>query len=128
MYDAGLSVVTVTAGDTQSAKTICQHLAREAWERREEFVYHPEPLVESIRRASQMKNGPILLIDHADNCASGGTQDTMAVVAEVIRQGLQNVAIGAIRDPEAVAALIDSGLSSTISVQLGERWICRPLG
>ena len=66
-----------------------------------------------------MKNGPILLIDHADNCASGGTQDTMAVVAEVIRQGLQNVAIGAIRDPEAVAALIDSGLSSTISVQLG---------
>ena len=40
-----------------------------------------------MTRAAKLSQGPILLIDHSDNCASGGTQDTMAVVAEVMRAG-----------------------------------------
>jgi microcystin degradation protein MlrC len=94
-------------------------LAKEAWGRREEFLYRAEPLEQSIARAKEMKEGPILLIDHADNCASGGTQDTMAVVAEVVRQGLEDVAVGAIRDPEAVATMIKAGVGSTVTLPLG---------
>ena len=43
--------------------------------------------------------GPVLLIDHCDNCGSGGAQDVMAVVAEILRQRLDDVAIAPIRDP-----------------------------
>jgi len=116
---AGLSVVAVTDGDRDRAEQICRQLSREAWRRREEFIYQAEPLAQSIARAARMIEGPILLIDHADNCASGGTQDTMAVVAEVIRQGVDNVAVGAIRDPEAVAAMIKAGVGNTITLPLG---------
>ena len=59
------------------------------------------------------------MVDHADNCASGGTQDTMAVVAEVLRQGLVDVAVGAIRDAEAVARMIEAGVGATITLALG---------
>jgi len=118
-HDAGLSVVTVTDGNQKSAEDISNEIADEAWRRRQEFVYKSEPLAESVARAAELTDGPILLIDHADNCASGGTQDTMAVVAEVIRQGLQDVAVGAIRDPEAVNKLIKAGVGSNVTLLLG---------
>ena len=117
--DAGLSVVTVTDGNQKSAEDISNEIADEAWRRRQEFVYKSEPLNESVARAAELTDGPILLIDHADNCASGGTQDTMAVVAEVMRQGLQDVAVGAIRDPAAVNKLIEAGVGSNVTLLLG---------
>jgi len=49
-------------------------------------------------RAKALTEGPVLLIDHADNCASGGTQDTMAVVEEVMARP-EDVAVFAICDP-----------------------------
>ena len=118
-HDAGLSVVAVTDGNQKLAEDICQNLAREAWQRRNEFVYAAEPLDESLARAGKLTEGPILLIDHADNCASGGTQDTMAVVAEVMRQGLKDIAVGAIRDPAAVQKMIEAGVGSSLTLQLG---------
>jgi len=128
-HDAGLSVVAVTDDDQKMAEDICQNLAQEAWQRRSEFVYTAEPLNESVARAGKLTEGPILLIDHADNCASGGTQDTMAVVAEVMRQGLNDVAVGAIRDPEAVKKMIKAGVGSDLTLQLGGKMdmptICR---
>jgi len=116
---AGLSVVAVTDNNPKSARDISNRLADEAWQRRREFVYQAEPLAESVARAAKLSPGPILLIDHADNCASGGTQDTMAVVAEVMRQDLKDVAVGAIRDPEAVKKLIESGVGSNVTLALG---------
>lgn len=118
-HDAGLSVVTVTDNNQKSAADICQNLANKAWQRRREFVYHAEPLADSVARAAKLTDGPVLLIDHADNCASGGTQDTMAVVAEVMRQELKDVAVGAIRDAEAVRKMIEAGVGSIITLLLG---------
>jgi microcystin degradation protein MlrC len=117
--DAGLSVVSVTDDNPELAQEISQNLAQQAWQRRSEFVYDAEPLAASVARAAKLADGPILLIDHADNCASGGTQDTMAVVAEVMRQKLADVAVGAIRDPEAVQKMIASGVGSRVTIPLG---------
>jgi microcystin degradation protein MlrC len=117
--DAGLSVVTVTDDNQKLAQDISNDLADEAWQRREEFVYKAEALAESVARAGKQPEGPILLIDHADNCASGGTQDAMAVVAEVMRQDLQDVVVGAIRDPEAVEKLIEAGVGANVTLPLG---------
>jgi microcystin degradation protein MlrC len=117
--EAGLSVVVVTDDDQNLAEDISRGLADKAWARRHEFVYQAKPLAESVAQAAELKEGPILLIDHADNCASGGTQDTMAVVAEVMRQSLKDVAVGAIRDAEAVQKMIEAGVGSTVTLLLG---------
>ena len=61
----------------------------------------------------------MLLIDHCDNCGSGGAQDVMAVVAEVLRQELDDVAIAPIRDPAAVATMIDAGVGQHVKLSLG---------
>src|SRR5260370_11141444 len=63
--------------------------------------------------------GPIVLLDHYDNCASGGTMDTTTVLAEILRQGIENVAAFAIYDPEAVQQAIAAGIGSEVSLSIG---------
>jgi microcystin degradation protein MlrC len=126
--DAGISTVIVTDGDYQKAARIRDRLMAMAMERKDGFAYFSESLAESISRAKTCEEGPVLLIDHADNCASGGTQDTMAVVAEVMRQGLNNVAVGAIVDPEAVEQMITAGVGSTVTINLGGKTDMPALG
>ena len=87
-WHAGLSVVTVADGDRSRARTVCERLLDDAWAERREFVFDSKPLEETIASAKTLTEGPIVLLDHADNTASGGTQDTVAVLREVIRQGL----------------------------------------
>ena len=59
-----------------------------AWDRRDEYVFHAPPLAESVARAKALglanPGAPVLLIDHCDNCGSGGAQDVMDVVAEIL--------------------------------------------
>ena len=79
------------------------------------------PLQQSVARANAMPRGegPIVLLDHYDNCASGGTMDTTVVLAEILRQGLDNVAAFAIYDPEAVRQAIAAGVGSEITLSIG---------
>jgi microcystin degradation protein MlrC len=90
-----------------------------AWARREDFLYRGEPLEQAVARAKEMREGPILLLDHADNVGSGGTEDVMTVLGEVIRQGLEDVAVAAVWDPEAVKQMGKAGVGATVTLKLG---------
>jgi microcystin degradation protein MlrC len=122
--NAGLSAVVVTDGDGKLAEDLRDELLDRAWVEREAFVYDIEPLQQSVARAKAMPpaepgEGPIVLLDHYDNCASGGTMDTTVVLAEILRQSLENVAAFAIYDPEAVQQAIAAGVGAQISLSIG---------
>ncbi len=119
MHEAGLSVVVVTDNDLEGAQRACDRMLDAAWERRADFVYHAEPLSESVAKAKVRTEGPVLLIDHGDNAASGGTQDTTAVLREVMKQGLEDVALFSINDPEAVGQMIAAGVGAQITLKIG---------
>ena len=119
IWHAGLSVVTIADGDRARAETARNELLDAAWAERAEFVFESRPLDETIAEAKAMDDGPIILLDHADNAASGGTQDTVAVLAEVLRQGLENVAMFGICDPEAVEQMSAAGVGAEVSLALG---------
>ncbi len=116
---AGLSAVVVADGNRQQAEVVCKSMLDLAWKRRDEFIYHGEPLAASLARAMQISEGPILLLDHCDNCASGGTQDTMRVLAEALRQGASNLAAGPIRDAQAVEHCVQAGVGTQVTLQVG---------
>src|SRR5262252_2996853 len=122
--NAGLSAVVVTDGDRKLAEELRDELLDRAWVERQAFVYEIEPLQQSVARAkaipsSQPGDGPVVLLDHYDNCASGGTMDTTVVLAEILRQGLENVAAFAIFDPEAVQQAITAGIGAEVSLSIG---------
>ena len=122
----GVSAIVVgdaRHGGREHASAVCTHMLKLAWDRRDEYVFHAPPLPESVARAKALglanPGAPVLLIDHCDNCGSGGAQDVMTVVAEVLKQELDDVAIAPIRDPAAVATMIDAGVGQRVRLSLG---------
>lgn len=113
------AALVVADSDEAEARSHLEGLLAKAWQRRLDCVYESEPLAASIARAATRTDGPVLLIDHSDNCASGGTQDTTAVLAEALRQGLRDIAVFAICDPEAVADMISAGVGERVTLKLG---------
>jgi microcystin degradation protein MlrC len=117
--EAGLSAVVVTDRDRAKASRWCEELLDRAWAAREDFVYKIEPLETSLARARQATGGPVVLLDHYDNAASGGTMDTMTVLDGILKQGLENVAVFAVHDPWAVGEMIRAGIGAEVTLPLG---------
>lgn len=123
IHDAGLSVIAVTDGDAAGAERMVDTLLDQAWDDRRDFVYTLEPLETSMARARELAqspgDGPVLLLDHYDNTASGGTMDTTAVLAAVLEAGLDDVAMFGIFDPEAVQVMLGAGIGAEVTLELG---------
>jgi len=119
--DAGMSAICVSDGNRDAASASARRLMESAWEQRQELLYRPEPLTQAVARAKAIASGPVLLLDHADNVGSGGTEDVMTVIAEVLRQGLEDVAVAAVWDPTAVQQMAKAGVGATVTLELGGR-------
>ncbi len=119
--NAGLSAVVVTDGDKALAERLRDDLLARAWNAREAFVYQLEPLAQSIARAQALPagDGPVVLLDHYDNCASGGTMDTTVVLKAILDAGLDNAAAFAIYDPAAVQQAIAAGIGAAVELSVG---------
>ncbi len=116
-----LSAVAVCDGRTAVGELLLARILDQAWRDREGFLFHAEPLDNQIARARGLGagSGPIILADHGDNTASGGTQDVMSVIEAAIAQGLTDVCAGPICDPACVAQMISAGVGATVALDLG---------
>jgi microcystin degradation protein MlrC len=119
-----ISVVVVGDGDRAAADAVAERIARQIWDEREEFFYRSAALTDSVAEAATLAKGadkPVLLLDHGDNCMSGGTCDTMDLLEEVLKHGLEDVVSGPLCDPEAVAALHAAGVGTTVTLPVGNK-------
>lgn len=117
-----LSTVVVTDGPQEAGKALVSEILDQVWSTRSGFVLDPpEPLADTIAKAKAIQAGPVILADYGDNSGAGGPGDRMDVVAEVLKQGLQNVAVGTIWDPEAVCTLQEAGLGATVTLPVGSK-------
>ncbi|GHC78341.1 microcystinase C [Pseudorhodoferax aquiterrae] len=117
-------VATVRQQEATAGQRAVDALADGIWQQREAYRYDSEALADSLARAKAMAEGqdkPILLLDHGDNCMSGGTCDTMDVLQEALAQGLTGIAVGPVCDPQAVAELVAAGVGAEIEVALGNK-------
>ena len=123
--DAGVSVIVVTDNDKALATQVASDIAAQIWRDREGFVYRSEPLAQSIARARAMQTepgeGPVLLLDHSDNVMSGGTCDTMDVLAAALKAQLSPILVGPICDPQAVQRLWKLRPTDVVSAEIGNR-------
>lgn len=123
IHDAGLSTVVVTNNNPEHAQTLREELLDQAWAGREQFVYDVEPLAASLERARDAAEadgeGPVIILDHYDNTASGGTMDTTEVLAAVLAAKLEDVAVFGVFDPECVAQMFAAGIDAEVTLNLG---------
>lgn len=116
-----LSAVIVCDRRTEAGLALRDRLLAMAWERRADFLYQGAPLAGQVARARTLGDGPIVLVDHGDNTASGGTQDVMSVIEEVMHQGLTDVVAGPLCDPAGVRRLVEAGTAASVTLPLGGR-------
>ncbi|HWN01404.1 MAG TPA: M81 family metallopeptidase [Candidatus Dormibacteraeota bacterium] len=116
-----LSAVIVCDRRTDAGLALRDRLLAMAWDRRPDFLYNGAPLAGQVAHARSLGDGPIVLVDHGDNTASGGTQDVMSVIEEVMRQGLTDVVAGPICDPAGVRRLVEAGTAAGVTLPLGGR-------
>ncbi len=117
-------VVTGLADAPEAAQAAADRIAAAIWSERAEFVYDSEPLDQSLQRAQALAEGasrPVLLLDHSDNCMSGGTCDAMDVLQAALAEGLSDIAVGPLCDPQAVAELVTAGVGAQLTVHLGNK-------
>ncbi|HJN04183.1 MAG TPA: M81 family metallopeptidase [Alphaproteobacteria bacterium] len=117
--DAGTSAIVVADANRVRAEAVRGSLLETAWARREEFAYQGAPLADTVARAKTLTDGPVILLDHADNCGSGANQDVMTVINEVLRQNLEDVAVATVWDPGAVQAMQRADVGQTLTLPLG---------
>ncbi|MBD9625010.1 M81 family metallopeptidase [Ensifer sp. ENS06] len=124
IHEAGASIVAVTESHLNPVN-VADDVARQAWMRRQGFVYDQKPLGQSITLARAAADrsgmGPILLLDHGDNCMSGGTCENMDVLQAALKAGLTGVVAGPINDRGAVAQAFAAGLGADIEIDVGNK-------
>jgi microcystin degradation protein MlrC len=127
--------VVVTGRNTpqgiEAAQAAADRIGAQIWDERAGFVYDSEPLADSLARAQALAAGatrPVLLLDHGDNCMSGGTCDTMDVLAAALSQGLRDIAVGPLCDPEAVDQMVRAGVGASVTLALGNKVPLSQLG
>ena len=114
-------VIVANRSQANEAQALLMDLMTMTWERRDDFFFAVEPVEDSISRAKELTDGPIVLADHGDVAGSGGSTDVHTVLSEVIRQGLDDVCAGPFWDPDTVKQMVAAGIGAEVTVQLGGR-------
>lgn len=117
--EACLSAVVVAEKGGDSIDSLLQALIEDAWRHRAEFVWQPRPIRDAVREAAELEEGPIVVADHGDNTGAGGPADNVEVLREMLAQGLSDIAVTPIRDPQSVAACIGAGQGARLELSIG---------
>lgn len=126
--DAGMSVVVVADGNQALADRTAGWGADFLWSRRPEYIFRQQPLEKSIAQAIKLKDGPVILLDHGDNCMSGGTCDTTDVLKAALAAGLEGLLVGPTCDPEAVRAMSRAGVGANVTLEIGNKLAMPKIG
>jgi len=87
-------------------------------------TYTPE---EAVLEASKTE-GTVVFADICDNPGSGSSGDGTKLLRALLDNGVKNVALGMITDPETVAQCHAAGVGSYIDIKLGGKFMPDKLG
>jgi microcystin degradation protein MlrC len=118
--EALTSVLAISDGDAVLAQKVAEDVAEMVWEARHEFLkIRPlVPVEEAVERAVRAQKGPIILVDVADNSGGGAPCDNTVILEALLRMGAED-AVVPLRDPEAVALAMASGVGTTLELEVG---------
>jgi microcystin degradation protein MlrC len=115
---AGPSVVVTADWDSALAQEVAEGLARTIWHARDHFRLHALPPDDAVAQALARPDGPVILVDSADNVGGGAPGDGTVVLDALLRAGARG-AVVAVADPQAVAAARAAGEGARLEVEVG---------
>lgn len=117
--DLGTKVLVTTDGNQKKADALAQQLGSFLIENRTRFTDDFMPLKQGLDHALQIKEGPIVLADIADNPGGGAAGDATYVLRAMMERGMFDTCIGNFWDPQAVKFCQQVGEGATINIRIG---------
>lgn len=127
VHDAGLAFSIITEGSDASAKAALALLADLAWDRREGGIPREHDLDTVLRDFRPDANGPLLLVEPADNIGGGGPGDCTDVMRALLKHDIAGAGV-IICDPQAVRALADVPIGDRETLAIGGKGSVLDLG
>jgi microcystin degradation protein MlrC len=119
----GSGPLVITDNDMEKAVGIARRIAEQLWARRLEFEPELSTPDEAITRGLKV-DGPVLLVESADNCGGGAAGDSVASLKALLRAHVAQISLVPVVDPGAAAACHRVGVGGTVTVALGHQ--CDP--
>jgi microcystin degradation protein MlrC len=112
----GLSVVA-SSGDPLCAQQVADQVAADVNAHGDEFDYTTFSVAEAVDRALRAE-GPVALVDSADNVGGGAPGDGTAILAEWLARGGSGLVVS-LTDEQAVRACFEAGVGSMAQLLVG---------
>lgn len=109
----------VMDGDETTARRQATALANIFWRHHEKMRVPLTSLADSVRQATEITSGTVVMMDAADATSSGASGDSNAIIREVVTQGYRGRVLAPIVDPAAVKQAFAAGVGAMISTQVG---------
>lgn len=116
--EMGTRALVYTNNHKALGDSLAQELGQELFALRGTTCNSPVPLADGIRRAAS-GDGVWVLSDTADNPGGGAPGDSTYVLAELLKQNVQQAAVGPLWDPVAVQIAMAAGLGATLPLRIG---------
>jgi microcystin degradation protein MlrC len=118
--DTGVSFSAVTFGDTEAAQAELQRLSDWAVAHRESGNLIDPPIASVMPRLKEHREGPIVLVEPADNVGGGAPGDGTGTLRAFVEHDIHNAAV-VINDPDAVRQLAGLSKGTMITLPVGGR-------
>ena len=117
--EIGFSTIAYTRDDPRAAQDIADEIADFAWSNRERFALDSMSVTEAVETAMQVRRGPVVLADIADNPGGGTPCDGTVLLQALLDRHAENTAVGVIADPECVNEAVRVGVGGTATLRVG---------
>ena len=117
--DLGAKLVVVTDGRRAAGDALARTLGMEVFSFRGRACPAFLTPEEALRRAADMKEGPVVIADVWDNPGGGVPGDSTILTRFALDRGLEGVAVGSIWDPMAVRLCHAAGKGARLPLRFG---------
>ena len=112
--------ILVQADEIHHADRIADNLALTIWRRRGDFDAGLIAAEVAVRQAMAAPEGPVILVDVADNAGGGAPGDGTTILAELLDQDARGAVI-VLCDPEAARAAKALGVGTMFAASVGSK-------
>jgi microcystin degradation protein MlrC len=122
--DTGTKVLVTADSDQALAESLAESLGQAFYALRGQANRKVDTLANCIEQAATGP-GPVTVADTGDNPGGGAPCDSTFALQELMRQELDNCALGPLWDPVAVGICHDAGIGARLQLRIGGK--CGPM-
>ncbi|MEO6013514.1 MAG: M81 family metallopeptidase [Devosia sp.] len=119
--EMGTKVFVVTDNDAALGDALAERLGRELFALRGTFMVTQVGEVAAVEQALAATQWPVVIADMWDNPGGGTAGDATVLLAELVRRGARDTAVGTIWDPIAVQTCFAAGEGAEIMLRFGAK-------